>query len=136
MRAPRTKAVAIIALLSATAAADPAPPLGGIADPAPPPPGGLADPGPDLSRPVRLLSGSTVRTDGGSVLHLPPGRFLREDLWQTLDAETRRLQDVETRLTATNADLRATLGGWQPGWWALLGAAVAGVGAGWYVRKL
>lgn len=113
--------VAAVFLASATAAADP--------EPAP------APVTPDLSKPLQLLSDSVVRTDGGSVLRLPPGRFLTEDLWGKLDAELRRLQTAEVRLTAENASYKASLStGWQPGWWTLL-SVVAGAGAtGWYLR--
>lgn len=120
----RVVAALVILAAVAPAAADPAP---ACVPPAP-------NTAPDLSAPLHLPSDSVIQTDGGSILRVPPGRYLREDLWTRLDAETKRLQDAETRLTATNASLRATLGGWQPGWWTVLAIATGGVGAGWWLH--
>lgn len=122
MRRRAVAATALCALLASGASA---------ADPAP-----AATPTtPDLSKPLQLLSGSVVQTDGGSTLRLPPGRFLTEDLWGKLDTELRRLQTAEVRLTAENTSYHKQLDtGWQPGWWTLL-SVVAGAGAaGWWLR--
>ncbi len=89
---------------------------------------------PDLSKPLQLLSGSVVETDGGSDLRLPPGRFLTEPVWSKFDAEIRRLQNAETNLTAQNKSLQAALGGWQPGWWTLLTMACGAGAAGWWLH--
>lgn len=70
---------------------------------------GLLAAAPGVARadaPLHLRSRSTVTTEGGSVLQLPPGYFLEEPAWNALDLELRRLQDTETRLTAENAKLR------------------------------
>jgi hypothetical protein len=45
-------------------------------------------------------------TDGGSELDLPPGVFVPEPEWLTLDKEIRRLQDAETRLQAERDSYR------------------------------
>lgn len=56
---------------------------------------------------VWLKSPSTVTTDGGTTLRLPPGYFVDEPTWQERDFEFRRLQELETRLEAENRELRA-----------------------------
>ena len=53
-----------------------------------------------------LKSPSTVETDKGSRVRLPPGYFLDEQSWQERDAELKRLQEQETRLKAENKSLR------------------------------
>lgn len=55
---------------------------------------------------LHLNTPSTVHTDGGADLRLPPGYFLDESTWQTRDGEFRRLQDQEHRLKAENDSLR------------------------------
>lgn len=57
---------------------------------------------------LRLESPSTVVTDGGTELRLPPGYFVPDVTWQRLDAEVVRLQNTETRLEAENRTLRET----------------------------
>lgn len=104
---------------------------GVAADPAPAPAPTVVD------KPTQLLSPSTITTDGGSVLRAPPGRFVPEPAWSELDTEMKRLQDVETRLTAENNSFRATAASWQPGWYTLLGTLATGIAAGIYLdRKL
>jgi hypothetical protein len=66
---------------------------------------------------------------------LPPGRFLDERSWVTLDEEQRRLQDQETRLTAENKSLRATASAWQPGWKTLTLTLAVGLAGGWYLNS-
>lgn len=61
----------------------------------------LADDGP-----LRMRTGSTCTTTGGSTVTLPPGYFLPEPTWGKFDAEIRRLQGEETRLSAENKTLR------------------------------
>lgn len=61
---------------------------------------------------------------------LQPGRFLDETAWGELDMEVRRLQDLETRLTAENAFMRKTVHGWVPGWKVVAGTFVSGFIAG------
>ncbi len=53
-----------------------------------------------------LKSPSTLKTEKGSELKLPPGYFLDEQTWQDRDAEMKRLQEQETRLSAENLSLR------------------------------
>lgn len=136
----RRRAAAVAVLLALLAAA----PAAG--DPAPTAPPTVITPAPtdsafepvevkpDLSKPVQIVSDSVVQTDGGSILHLPPGRYYRENVWAALDTEIRRLQAAETRLAAENASLHKTLGGWQPGWWTLVTVLSAGAAGGWYLR--
>jgi hypothetical protein len=81
---------------------------------------------------IHIETPSTVHTDGGTDLRLPPGYFLDEGTHQKLDTEMRRLQDTETRLSAENTSLRSTLKGWQPGWIVLVVAAAGGVALGFY----
>jgi len=142
-RAVTTIALAAALLVAAPAAAGHHPLRAAPAPTAPPtviadPPTDSAfdpvDVTPDLSKPVQLLSDSVVKTDGGSVLHLPPGRYYRENVWVVLDTEIRRLQAQETRLTAENASLRTAVGGWQPGWWTLLTVACSAGAAGWWLH--
>ncbi len=84
--------------------------------------------------PTHLASSSAVHTDGGSDLRLPPGYFLAEPTWLRLDAETRRLQDAETRLRAENTSLRASAAtGWQPGWYTVVLAVSGGIALGVYL---
>lgn len=52
---------------------------------------------------------STLKTDGGSELRLPPGYFLDEQKWQERDLELKRAQEARTRLTAENASLRKSI---------------------------
>ncbi len=54
----------------------------------------------------RIKSPSTLKTEKGSELKLPPGYFLDETTWQERDAELKRLQEQETRLKAENGSLR------------------------------
>ena len=56
-----------------------------------------------------LKSPSTVETEKGSKLKLPPGYFLDERSWQERDLEMRRLQMQETRLKAENKSLRESV---------------------------
>lgn len=53
-----------------------------------------------------LKTPSTVTTQGGSNLTLPPGYFLDEETWRERDLELKELQDQRTRLKAENESLR------------------------------
>ncbi len=86
-----------------------------------------------LPVPVHIHSPSTVHTDGGSDLRLPPGYFLPESSWQQYDAETKRLQDAETRLNAENRSLKDSASVWQPGWRSIAAAFVVGTVTGAYL---
>lgn len=81
---------------------------------------------------LHLASGSSVTTDGGTNLRLPPGYFLDEPAHAKLDAELKRSADAETRLTAENASLRAATSGWSPGWRTILIATATGFAGGIY----
>ena len=87
--------------------------------------------------PVHLHTASDLATDGGSKLRLPPGYYLDEPTWSTLDVELHRLQTAETRLTAENASFRKSAAGWQPGWKTIATSLLVGVAGGVYLsRKL
>jgi hypothetical protein len=96
-------------------------------EPAPTPP-------PAPSGFLHMRSSSTLRTDGGSELRLPPGYFMDEPTYDKLDAETRRLQDAELRLTVENKSLRKSASGWQPGWYTIAGFVATSLVAGWYLH--
>ncbi len=53
-----------------------------------------------------LKSPSSLKTEKGSELKLPPGYFLDEEAWRQRDEEMKRLQEQETRLSAENLSLR------------------------------
>ncbi len=80
--------------------------------------------------PIRLLSPSTVVTDGGSTLRLDPGVFLPQADYEKLDIELRRLQDQETRLEAENDSLKSSLSGWP----FIVGGFVAGAVTMWWLK--
>jgi hypothetical protein len=92
-------------------------------------------PAPDLSHYVHLESSSHVTTDGGSTLTLPPGYFFDAPTYSAVDAEFHRLQDAETRLTAENKSMRASLASWEPGWYVLGGAVLSALALGWELRS-
>lgn len=94
----------------------------------------VADPAPTLTDFAHIHTPSHLTTDGGSKLDLPPGYFMSEPSFSKLDNEMKRLQDQETRQTAENKSLRASLDTWQPGWWTLAAAIVVGGSAGWYLH--
>lgn len=83
--------------------------------------------------PKRIRSPSTLTTDGGSTLRLPPGYFVDEPAWNALDAELKRLQGRETRLQAENESLRSSAA--EGGGWGMFVAGIlvaAGIGVGGY----
>jgi len=130
MRRRHLIAVTVVMALAARAAADPQPtsapdPCEADAGPVTPP----------LDKPVHLSTPSLVATDGGSDLHLPPGYYLAEPLYKQWDAETKRLQTAETRLTAENKSLRASASSWQPGWYTLAVTLASGAALGWYAHS-
>lgn len=53
-----------------------------------------------------IKSPSTLKTEKGSELKLPPGYFLDEKTWQERDLELKQKQESETRLKAENKSLR------------------------------
>lgn len=105
------------------------------ADPSPTPPHGTTGDGSPLAGAEHIETPSTLTSEGGSVLKLPPGYFFDEPSFLTVDREFRRLQTAETRLTAENASMKQSLGSWQPGWWTLAGVFVGGCALGWYVHE-
>lgn len=84
---------------------------------------------------LHILSPSTVHTDGGSDVRLPPGYFLDEATRAAIDTEMKRLQDQETRLTAENTSLTQSTQGWQPGWYTLAITLASGLALGWYAHS-
>jgi hypothetical protein len=53
-----------------------------------------------------LRTPSTVQTEGGSTLQLPPGYFIDEKGWQERDEALRKAQEDSTRYKAENKSLR------------------------------
>lgn len=90
-----------------------------------------ADPGVALN----IKTPSTLKTDGGTELRLPPGIFLNLDSWAMLETETKRLQDAETRLTAENASLRKSASGASFGWYVVGAALAVGLVTGFLVGR-
>lgn len=79
---------------------------------------------------LHLQTPSTVTTDGGSNLRLPPGYFLDEPTMDVLDLEMKRLQDQENRLKAENESMRRS-SKWSSTDWKVVGIALgAGFAAG------
>jgi hypothetical protein len=84
------------------------------------------------AEPLHFKTPSSVVTDGGSSLRLPPGYFLEEPAWAELDVELKAQQERVTRLEAENASLRTTAAEWQPGWKLLVTAFAMGAVASTY----
>jgi hypothetical protein len=63
-----------------------------------------------------ITSPSTLTTERGSVLTLPPGYFLDEPTWLRRDVELKGAQDQVTRLRAENESFRkdAAKFSWAP----------------------
>lgn len=81
---------------------------------------------------LHMRKATTLVRDGVVLRELPPGYFLDDASFTKLDAELRRLQTIETRLTAENEELREGVAGWQPGWKLLTFTLVAGLLGGGY----
>lgn len=82
---------------------------------------------------IRVKTSSTLETEKGTKLTLPPGYFLDEDTWELKDAEMRRLQEQEVRLKAENREFRKSGGGFS---WITVGVVFAlGVTAGVLATK-
>ncbi len=86
-------AAVLVVLLSADTAAEPAP-----------------------SHHLRMRDPSTLTVSNGKTYELPPGRFLSEPFFEKKDQELRRLQELETRLTAERDEYRRQATTWRPGW--------------------
>jgi hypothetical protein len=82
---------------------------------------------------THLKTPSSVTTDGGSNLRLPPGYFIDEPGWQAKNAEMKRLQEQEVRLAAENKSLRDDADDISFGWYVVASALVVGFGAGIYL---
>ncbi len=54
----------------------------------------------------RMKSPSTLKTEKGSELKLPPGYFLDEEAWRERDERMKKLEADRTRLGAENRSLR------------------------------
>lgn len=87
-----------------------------------------------LSKPIHVTVPSTLTTDSGTELHLPPIYLMSEPQWEHLDAEVKRLQDAETRLTAENKVLQSSDSGPSIGWKMLISATVVGIAVGYYLK--
>lgn len=79
---------------------------------------------------THLKSPSTVTTDKGSTLRLPPGYFLDEPTWKEKDAHMRAVEDELTRKSAENASLRKSAAKQWFDWKVVVAAAAAGFAAG------
>lgn len=77
-----------------------------------------------------LKTPSTVKTDAGSELKLPPGYFLDEISWRERDEKLKALEESDTRLRAQNASLRASATEVSFGWRTLGVVLLVGVAAG------
>lgn len=53
-----------------------------------------------------LKSPSTLKTEKGSELKLPPGYFLDEETWRERDEHMKKLEEDRTRFRAENESLR------------------------------
>lgn len=86
----------------------------------------FADENPCPDPGCRLKSPSTLTTERGSVLQLPPGYFLDEPTWLRRDAELKAAQDRVTLLKAENESFRkdAAKFSWAP----VIGSAISLVG--------
>lgn len=105
---------------------------GVLADPTPAPAPTVVV-APPLPGTLHLQTPSTVVTDGGSNLRLPPGYWMDEPTYKRQDDDLKVLQDKDTRLTVENQSLRQSVSGWQPGWKMILSAVVTGLAAGIYL---
>lgn len=85
---------------------------------------------------THLKSPSTVTTDKGATLRLPPGYFLDEPTWTEKDAHMRAVEDELTRKNAENASLRKSASKQWFDWKVVVAAAVAGFSAGAVVNLI
>ena len=83
---------------------------------------------------VRLSSGAGMLEIGTRHFVVPQfSRVIAPPAWDRLDAELRRLQDLEVRLTAENAHMKKATKGWQPGYKTLLLAGASALATGIYL---
>jgi len=74
---------------------------------------------------------AVCKTNGGSTVHILPGRYIPEPEWIRIDEMFKELEDDNTRLKAENASLLEEPP-WSPGWKFAIGAFLIGTGAGAY----
>jgi hypothetical protein len=79
---------------------------------------------------LHIKSPSTLTTEKGSTLRLPPGYFLDEPTWKDKDAHVRAVEDDLTRKNAENASLRKSASKQWFDWKVVVAAAAAGFAAG------
>ncbi len=113
-------AAALVILLSAGAAADPALPVPVEAPPV-------------FYLRMRTETEICMLPDRVRCRILMPGRYVEESHWTELDAEMHRLQDQENRLDAENRSLRESASAWRPGWKTITAAIVVGLVGGVYI---
>ena len=86
---------------------------------------------------LHIKTPSTLKTEGGSELRLPPGYFLDEEAWRERDLELKRLQESDVRLRAENRSLRKSAEAdaipWKTIGCAIVFGAFVGV-IGWQMR--
>lgn len=84
---------------------------------------------------VRLVTGpGELRLPSGKIYAIPQdSHIVTGEAWSMLDAEFRRLQEQEVRLTAENRSFRESADAWTPGWMSLTLTLAVGVALGWYV---
>lgn len=95
---------------------------------------------PDGGNPIPMPSGHLRLTTrdgelvvGDARVTIPVGaHVLDAPSWDLLDAEMRRLQELETRITAENRSLRETASSWQPGWRTMAITLAVGLAGGAY----
>lgn len=85
------------------------------------------------AEPLRFRTPAQCVTEGGSEVHLDPGRYLSESDWLVLDEEIIRLQDAETRLRAENSVLTRQA---ESSRWRLVLGIAAGVAAGYTLFRV
>lgn len=116
-----------IALAAHAAYGDPTPP-------APAPTAPAAPPAPPAASRWHVAAPWTLTLSSGTAFTMPPAYILPDKSWNDLDAEMKRLQDEDTRLTAENKSLETSLSSWQPGWKTFAIAVLGGVALGWYAH--
>ena len=83
-----------------------------------------------------MRSPSKITTSEGNSADVPPGIYLDQESWDRLDAEIRRLQDAETRLTAERDYLLALPPvKWKTGVAAIAGIVLGVIGTYYYTRE-
>jgi hypothetical protein len=127
--------VALVVLLSASAAAEPAPDQKSVAD------AGVDQETVTSTKnrspePVRVTVPATLTADGGATLEVPAGAIiLWPETWEALDTGVRSLEERATRAEAERDSYRRTARESGPGWGTVLLASmafVAGIAAAEY----